>query len=47
LIHGSSEWGCVSGVYSSGVSPKGPALVRFHVIKKYEKSFLYVCSSVL
>jgi hypothetical protein len=33
LIHGSSRWGHVFVVYSSGVGPKGPAFSRFHVIE--------------
>jgi hypothetical protein len=33
LIHGSGGWGHVSGVYSPGVGPKGPVLVKFHVKK--------------
>ena len=36
LIHSFGEWGCVSVVYFPRVGPKGPALVRFHVIKKFE-----------
>ena len=34
LINGSSGWGCALVVYSLEVDPKGPALVRLHVIKK-------------
>ena len=37
VIHKSSEWGCVSMVYSSGVGPMGLAMVRFHVFKKKKK----------
>jgi hypothetical protein len=29
LIHGSSGWGCVSGIFYPRVGPKGFALVRF------------------
>ena len=34
LIHNFGEWGRVYVVYLPRVGPKGPALVRFHVIKK-------------
>jgi hypothetical protein len=34
LIHGFARWSCVFRVYSLGVSLKGPALVRFLVLKK-------------
>lgn len=34
LIHGSSGWGRVSGIYSSMVGLKSPTLVRFYVTKK-------------
>ena len=37
VIHKSSEWGCVSMVYSSGFGPMGLAMVRFHVFKKKKK----------
>lgn len=33
LIHGSGEWSSVIEFYSLRVSSKGPALVKFHVIK--------------
>jgi hypothetical protein len=33
-IHGFDGWNHVSGVYSLRVGPKGPAFVRFHVLKK-------------
>ena len=44
LIHSSDGWSCVSVVYSLGVGPKGPTLVRFHLItikNKTEYIFLY------
>jgi len=34
LIHGFGRWNHVSMVQSSGMGPKGLALVRFHAIKK-------------
>jgi len=33
MIHGSNRWGHVSMVYSPKMGPKGPTLVRFHIIK--------------
>jgi hypothetical protein len=33
LIHGFGRWSRVYGVYFPGVGSKGPALLRFHVIK--------------
>jgi hypothetical protein len=41
LIHGSGRWGRVSGVYYPRVGLKGPALVRFLVIKKEKGSRIY------
>ena len=34
LMHSFGGWGCVSVIYSPRVGLTGPALVRFHVIKK-------------
>ena len=42
LIHDSSEWGHVSMVYSPGVGPKGPSLVRFYVINKNDIKKIYI-----
>ena len=33
LIHNFGRWGRILVVYSLGEGPKGPTLVRFHVIK--------------
>ena len=43
LIHGSSGWDCVSMVYFLGVGPKGPALVRFHIITKKQIEYVLYC----
>ena len=42
LIHDSSEWGHVSMVYSLGVGPKGPSLVRFYVINKNDIKYINI-----
>ena len=39
LIHGSGSWGRVFVVYSLGMDPKDPTLVRFHVLK-----YMCVCA---
>ena len=43
LIHGSSGWDYVSMVYFLGVGPKGPALVRFHIITKKQIEYVLYC----
>jgi hypothetical protein len=47
-IHSSCRWGCVSRVYNPRMGLKGPALVRFLVIKKIKNyKFLFVENVVI
>ena len=42
MIHGFGRWGLVSVVYSPSVGRNSPALMRFHVIRKKKKIYIYI-----